>query len=91
MLVHASGWGEGAVDHERIDLRNLELEDAEQMFRNLLARVPNIPDETAQAAVEMTGMISGIGVAAPAGCSITANCALSCSNCSRRSRGTVTR
>jgi tetratricopeptide (TPR) repeat protein len=55
MLVHASGWGEGAVDHERIDLRNLEPDDAEQMFRNLLSRVPNIPDETAQAAVEMTG------------------------------------
>ena len=28
MLVHASGWGEGAVDHERIDLRNLEPDDA---------------------------------------------------------------
>ncbi len=55
MLVHASGWGEGAVDHERIDLRNLEPDDAEQMFRNLLARVPNIPEDTAQAAVEMTG------------------------------------
>ena len=55
MLVHASGWGEGSVDHERIDLRNLEPDDAEQMFRNLLARVPAIPDETAQAAVEMTG------------------------------------
>ncbi|HET7503115.1 MAG TPA: AAA family ATPase, partial [Kofleriaceae bacterium] len=55
MLVHASGWGEGAVDHERIDLRNLEPDDAEQMFKNLLARVPSIPDETAQAAVEMTG------------------------------------
>jgi len=55
MLVHASGWGEGAVDHERVDLRNLELDDAEQMFRNLLARVPNIPEETAQGAVEMTG------------------------------------
>lgn len=55
MLVHASGWGEGAVDHERIDLRNLEPDDAEQMFRNLLARVPNIPDETTQAAFEMTG------------------------------------
>src|SRR5262249_3670812 len=55
MLVHASGWGEGAVDHERVDLRNLEPDDAEQMFRNLLARVPNIPDKTTQAAVEMTG------------------------------------
>ena len=55
MLVHASGWGEGAVDHERVDLRNLEPDDAEQMFRNLLARVADLPDETAQAAVEMTG------------------------------------
>jgi tetratricopeptide (TPR) repeat protein len=55
MLVHASGWGEGAVDHERIDLRNLEPDDAEQMFRNLLARVKDLPDETTQAAVEMTG------------------------------------
>ena len=55
MLVHASGWGEGAVDHERIDLRNLESDDAEQMFRNLLARVKDLPDETAQSAVEMTG------------------------------------
>jgi tetratricopeptide (TPR) repeat protein len=55
MLVHASGWGEGAVDHERIDLRNLEPDDAEQMFRNLLSRIPDIPDEVAQTAVEMTG------------------------------------
>jgi tetratricopeptide (TPR) repeat protein len=55
MLVHASGWGEGAVDHERIDLRNLDPDDAEQMFRNLLARVTDIPDETAQLAIEMTG------------------------------------
>ena len=55
MLVHTAGWGEGAVDHERIDLRNLEPDDAEQMFRNLLARVTEISEETAQAAVEMTG------------------------------------
>jgi len=55
MLVHAGGWGEGAIDHERIDLRNLEADDAEQMFRNLLSRCKDIPDETAQAAVEMTG------------------------------------
>ena len=55
MLVHAAGWGEGAVDHERIDLRNLEPDDAEQMFRNLLSRVAAVPDDTAQAAVEMTG------------------------------------
>jgi tetratricopeptide (TPR) repeat protein len=55
MLVHAAGWGEGAVDHSRIDLRNLEPEDAEQMFRNLLTRVKDIPEDTLQLAVEMTG------------------------------------
>jgi len=55
MLVHASGWGEGGIDHQRIDLRNLEGDDAEQMFRHLLARVPEVPEDTAQGAVEMTG------------------------------------
>jgi tetratricopeptide (TPR) repeat protein len=55
MLVHAAGWGEGAVDHERIDLRNLEPDDAEQMFRNLLAKVKDLPDDVLQGAVEMTG------------------------------------
>ncbi|HTR54080.1 MAG TPA: tetratricopeptide repeat protein [Kofleriaceae bacterium] len=55
MLVRSGGWGEGAVDHTRIDLRNLEGDDAEQMFRNLLTRCKDIPEDTAQAAVEMTG------------------------------------
>ena len=55
MLVHANGWGQGAVDHERIDLRNLEPDDAEQMFKNLLARCGKIPEDTIQNAVEMTG------------------------------------
>ena len=55
MLVHTAGWGEGAVDHERIDLRNLEPDDAEQMFRNLLHRVADLSEETTQLAVEMTG------------------------------------
>ncbi|HET9625713.1 MAG TPA: tetratricopeptide repeat protein [Kofleriaceae bacterium] len=55
MLVHATGWGEGEVDHERVDLRNLELDDAEQMFKNLLARVKDLPEDTVQTAVEMTG------------------------------------
>ncbi len=55
MLVRSGGWGEGAIDHTRIDLRNLEPDDAEQMFKNLLSRCKDIPDDTAQAAVEMTG------------------------------------
>ncbi len=55
MLVHAGEWGQGAVDHERIDLRNLEADDAEVMFGHLMARCPDLPDEIVQAAVEMTG------------------------------------
>ena len=55
MLVHAAGWGEGAVDHERIDLRNLEPDDAEQMFKQLLVKVEKLPEDTIQNAVEMTG------------------------------------
>jgi tetratricopeptide (TPR) repeat protein len=55
MIVRSSGWGDGAVDHTRIDLRNLEPDDAEQMLRNLLSRCAGIPEDTAQSAVEMTG------------------------------------
>ena len=55
MLVHAGNWGEGGVDHERIDIRNLEHEDAEEMFRNLLTRVGTLTDDTIQLAVEITG------------------------------------
>jgi tetratricopeptide (TPR) repeat protein len=55
MLVHAGGWGEGAVDHERIDLRNLESDAAEEMFRNLLSRCKKVPDDIIQLGVEQTG------------------------------------
>ncbi|MGE5184102.1 MAG: ATP-binding protein, partial [Acidobacteriota bacterium] len=55
MLVRSAGWGEAAVDHTRIDLRNLEADDAEQMFRNLLAKCRDVPEDTVQNAVEMTG------------------------------------
>jgi len=55
MLVRTGGWGAGAADHTRIDLRNLESDDAEVMFRNLLSRCKQIPEDSAQTAVEMTG------------------------------------
>ncbi len=55
MLVHAGNWGEGGVDHERIDLRNLEPEDGEEMFENLLSRCAQVPEDIVQGAVEMTG------------------------------------
>lgn len=55
MLMRGVGWGEGAVDHTRIDLRNLEQPEAEQMFKNLLSRCTEIPEETIETAVAMTG------------------------------------
>jgi tetratricopeptide (TPR) repeat protein len=55
MLVRSSRWAQGAIDHERIDLRNLEPDDAEVMFQNLLARCGRVPDDLVQAALEMTG------------------------------------
>jgi tetratricopeptide (TPR) repeat protein len=55
MLVRGPGWGDTAIDHTRIDLRNLEEDEAEQMFKNLLARCKEIPEDTIQTAVEMTG------------------------------------
>jgi len=55
MLVRSAGWGEGAVDHTRIDLRNLDEDDAEAMFKHLLSRCRDIPEDTIQTAVEMTG------------------------------------
>ncbi len=55
MLERSGGWGDGALDHTRIDLRNLEQDEAEVMFRNLLSRCKEIPEDTAQSAVEMTG------------------------------------
>jgi tetratricopeptide (TPR) repeat protein len=56
MLVRSAvNWGEGAVDHTRVDLRNLEADAAEQMFANLLASCRNVPEDITMGAVEMTG------------------------------------
>ncbi len=55
MLVRSATWGQGATDHERTELRNLEPDDAEVMFQNLLARCGRIPDDLVQGALEMTG------------------------------------
>ena len=55
MLVRSAKWGQGAVDHERIDLRNLEPDDAEVMFKHLLAQCGRIPDELVSSAIEQTG------------------------------------
>lgn len=55
MLVRTPNWGADMVGHARIDLRNLEPDDAESMFRNLLSRCDHIPEEVVDDAVEMTG------------------------------------
>ncbi len=57
LLVRSTPWRNAAVDidHARIELRNLEPEDAETLFRNLLVRCGAIPDDIAAEAVEKTG------------------------------------
>ncbi|HTM19174.1 MAG TPA: tetratricopeptide repeat protein, partial [Kofleriaceae bacterium] len=55
MLMRCADWGAGASDHLRIDLRNLEPDDAAQMLEQLLARCDDVPGEIIDDAVEMTG------------------------------------
>jgi tetratricopeptide (TPR) repeat protein len=55
MLVRCATWGAGVTDHERLDLRNLEPDDAERMFRNLMSRCDGVSDDIVDDAVEMTG------------------------------------
>jgi len=55
LMVRFSEWGAGATDHLRIDLRNLEPENAAVMLQNLLARCESVPSDIIDDAVEMTG------------------------------------
>lgn len=55
MLVRAARWGHSTINHTRLDLRNLDGDDAEQMFKNLVVRCGDIPDDTVQTAIELTG------------------------------------
>ncbi|MEM9491700.1 MAG: AAA family ATPase, partial [Myxococcota bacterium] len=55
MLVRSPDWGLGGIAHLRVDLRNLEADNAERMLRNLLVRCDDVPDEVIDDAVEMTG------------------------------------
>lgn len=55
MLVHHGDWGSGATDHIRIDLRNLEPDDAEAMLEHLLSRCESVPEDIIDDAVEQTG------------------------------------
>ncbi|MBT8491827.1 MAG: tetratricopeptide repeat protein, partial [Deltaproteobacteria bacterium] len=55
LSVRLADWGEGVTEHLRVELRNLEDEDAEQMLRRLLHRCDHVPVEIVDDAVEMTG------------------------------------
>jgi tetratricopeptide (TPR) repeat protein len=55
LLVRFSEWGTGTTDHLRIDLRNLEPDDAAAMMGNLLSRCDRVAPEIIDDAVEMTG------------------------------------
>ncbi len=55
LLVRFAEWGTGTTDHLRIDLRNLEPDDAAVMMGNLLSRCDRIAPEIIDDAVEMTG------------------------------------
>jgi tetratricopeptide (TPR) repeat protein len=55
MLVRSATWGQGAVDHAQIELRNLEQDVAEQMLRHLLGRCGAVPEDVLGEAVEQTG------------------------------------
>jgi len=55
LLVRFSEWGTGTTDHLRIDLRNLEPDDAGLVMANLLSRCASVPAELIEDAVEMTG------------------------------------
>jgi tetratricopeptide (TPR) repeat protein len=55
LMIRFSEWGAGATDHLRIDLRNLEPDNAAVMLQNLLTRCAEVPAEIIEDAVEMTG------------------------------------
>ncbi|HUS63731.1 MAG TPA: tetratricopeptide repeat protein [Kofleriaceae bacterium] len=55
LLVRFSDWGSASTDHTRIDLRNLEPDDAATMLENLLGRCDVVPPDIIDSAVEMTG------------------------------------
>ena len=55
LMVRMAEWGVGAAEHLRIELRNLDPDDAESMFRSMLSRCDFIPPEIVEDAVEMTG------------------------------------
>ena len=55
LLVRWGDWGGEVADYVRVDLGNLEPEDAERLLRNLFADCQGVSAEAIDQAVEMTG------------------------------------
>jgi tetratricopeptide (TPR) repeat protein len=57
LLVRSSQWGraEADIEHTRIDVRNLDTDDAETLFRSYLSKCAEVPEQLAVEAVEQTG------------------------------------
>ncbi|MBL4632506.1 MAG: tetratricopeptide repeat protein [Kofleriaceae bacterium] len=55
LLVSSPQWGGESTSTIQISLRNLSDKDAESMFREMLARCAQLPDDIVEDAVEMTG------------------------------------
>tara|TARA_R110002096_G_scaffold44526_8_gene120246 strand:- start:53294 stop:55930 length:2637 start_codon:yes stop_codon:yes gene_type:complete len=55
LMVGTADWGAEVDAHVRVELRNLDDDDAEAMFRSMLSRCDYLPAEIVEDAVEMTG------------------------------------
>ena len=54
LLVRWGDWGADVTDHLRVDVRNLEPDDAEVLFRDLLGPCDGVTDELIDDALQMT-------------------------------------
>ncbi len=54
LFVRKPGWGQGNVDHTRVDLNALRGEDAAKMLRTVLAKAEPLPPALVEDGVELT-------------------------------------
>jgi tetratricopeptide (TPR) repeat protein len=55
LFVRRPSWGEGSVDHTRLELVALERADAEKLLRALLAKAEPLPSALVEYSCELTG------------------------------------
>jgi tetratricopeptide (TPR) repeat protein len=55
LFVRRPGWGQGTIDHTRIELNALGRADSERLLRGLLARAEPLPPSLIEDACELTG------------------------------------